>query len=112
MRKRNKGHSSIEADSWEAFDREVLQSKVPVIVDFWAPWCAPCRMVAPELEAIAAGRGDAVKVVKVNVDKNRDAAFKYQIASIPTIALYRDGELRRNSVGAKPARMIEADLKL
>ena len=111
MRKRN-AQSSIEADSWEAFDREVLQSKVPVIVDFWAPWCAPCRRVAPELDAIAAGRGDAVKVVKVNVDKNLDSAFKYQIASIPTIALYRDGELRRKSIGAKPARMIEADLKL
>ena len=106
------GSPTIEANTWEAFEREVLGAKVPVIVDFWAPWCAPCRMVAPEIDAIARAKGDAIRVVKVNVDKNRDAAYKYQIASIPTVALFQGGELLHSSIGAKPRRMLEADLKL
>ena len=101
----------IHADSPAAFDTEVLQSTVPVVVDFWAAWCGPCRMVAPELEALAADRSD-LKVVKVDVDANPGVASQYGIQGIPTIALFRDGRLVAASVGAKPRRAIEADLGL
>lgn len=110
--KAKSGSATVEANSWESFQREVLAAKVPVIVDFWAPWCAPCRMVSPVIDAIAEAKGTSMRVVKVNVDKNREAAYKYQIASIPTVALFRDGELKYSSVGAKPRRMLEADLRL
>ena len=101
----------IHADDPQAFDAEVLRSTVPVVVDFWAAWCGPCRMVAPELEAMAADRSD-VKVVKVDVEANPTVAARYGIRGIPTIALFRDGEQVAASVGAKPRRAIEADLGL
>jgi thioredoxin 1 len=96
----------------QTFDAEVLQATVPVVVDFWAPWCGPCHMVAPELEALAAAHGDAVKVVKLNVDEAPGVAGRYGIAGIPTVALFRDGEPVAASVGAKPRHAIEADLGL
>jgi thioredoxin 1 len=100
------------ADDAATFDTEVLQSDVPVVVDFWAAWCGPCRMVTPELEKLAAAHGSTVKVVKVDVDANREVAGRYRIQGIPTIALFRDGEVVASSVGAKPASAIEADLGL
>jgi len=99
----------IHADDPKTFDTEVLQSTVPVVVDFWAAWCGPCRMVAPELEALAAERAD-LKIVKVDVDANPTIAGRYGIQGIPTIALFRDGQRVAASVGAKPRRAIEADL--
>jgi thioredoxin 1 len=100
------------ADDPATFEAEVLQSTVPVVVDFWAEWCGPCRMVTPELEKLADAHGSALKVVKVDVDANPTIAGQYRIQSIPTIALFRDGVAVAVSVGAKPRDAIEADLGL
>jgi len=100
------------ADDPATFEAEVLQSTVPVVVDFWAEWCGPCRTVTPELEKLAEAHGDALKVVKVDVDANGTIAGRYGIQGIPTIALFRDGEPVAASVGAKPRAAIEADLGL
>ncbi|NNN19271.1 MAG: thioredoxin [Acidimicrobiaceae bacterium] len=102
--------ATIEANSKDSFESEVLKSEIPVVVDFWAPWCAPCRMVAPELDSMASERVGEIKVVKVNVDINQEVASKYQVFSIPTIGLFKAGELVASSIGAKPKRLIEADL--
>jgi len=104
--------SFTAADDAATFATEVLESEVPVVVDFWAAWCGPCRMVTPELEKLAAAHGAAVKVVKVDVDANPEVAGRYRIQSIPTIALFRNGEVVASSVGAKPYAAIEADLGL
>lgn len=101
----------IHADTPLAFENEVLQSPVPVVVDFWAAWCGPCRMITPELESLATDRPD-VKVVKVDVDANPRIAGRYGIQGIPTIALFRDGDVVATTVGAKPRAAIEADLGL
>jgi len=94
------------------FEHEVLEADGPVVVDFWATWCGPCYMVAPELEALAAEHAGQVKVVKVDVDQAPATAGRYGIMSIPTIVLFRDGEPVGASVGAKPRRAIESDLGL
>jgi thioredoxin 1 len=99
----------VHADDPTAFDVEVLQATVPVVVDFWADWCGPCRMIAPELEALAGERSD-LKVVKVDVDANPEVAARYDIRGIPTVALFRGGQRVAVSVGAKPRRTIEAEL--
>ncbi|TAN20412.1 MAG: thioredoxin [Actinomycetota bacterium] len=101
---------AVEANTKETFESEVLSSEIPVVVDFWAPWCAPCRMVAPELDSLAEDRAGEIKLVKVNVDINQEVASRYQVFSIPTIGLFRSGEMVAASIGAKPKRLIEADL--
>src|SRR4029077_10567254 len=74
------------------FQAEVIESEVPVLVDFWAPWCGPCRMVAPVVEEIAEERGEALKVVKLNIDDNQNTAIQFNVMSIPTLMLFRNGE--------------------
>ena len=81
------------------FEVEVLKSDKPVIVDFWATWCGPCRMLAPELEALAAEKGDTIKVGKVNVDENPELCAKYGIMSIPAIFVFKNGLVSAQSVG-------------
>jgi thioredoxin 1 len=93
------------------FQAEVIESEVPVLVDFWAPWCGPCRMVAPVVEEIAQERGDQLKVVKLNIDENQDTAVQFNVLSIPTLMLFRNGEVAKTVVGAYPKRKLEAELE-
>jgi thioredoxin 1 len=93
------------------FQAEVIESEVPVLVDFWAPWCGPCRMVAPVVEQIAEERGDQLKVVKMNIDENQDTAVQFNVLSIPTLILFRNGEAAKTVIGAYPKRKLEAELE-
>jgi thioredoxin 1 len=92
------------------FAADVLQSDKPVLVDFWAEWCGPCKMVAPVLEEIAGEHGDKLQVVKLNIDENPNVARDYQIMSIPTMAVFQGGQMVKSIVGAKPKAAILRDL--
>ena len=89
------------------FESQVLKSAEPVVVDFWAEWCGPCRMIAPALEEIAGTMNGKVKIVKLNVDENPATAAKYGIMSIPTLMLFKGGELASRQVGAAPKQKLE-----
>jgi thioredoxin 1 len=91
------------------FEVEVLESEKPVVVDFWAPWCGPCRVVSPILEQINEEQ-EELRVVKVNVDDNQQIAVKYEILSIPTMILFKDGEVAAKVIGALPKARLEAEL--
>ncbi|MDP8909350.1 MAG: thioredoxin [Chloroflexota bacterium] len=90
------------------FESEVLNSPTPVLVDFWAEWCQPCRMLAPHLDKVAAEQGDKLKVVKLNVDENPRMMQQFQIRGIPTLILFKEGQPVETIVGFKPAKDISA----
>jgi thioredoxin 1 len=92
------------------FETEVARSSVPVLVDFWAEWCMPCRMIAPSLEQIADAYKGRYKIGKVNVDTETELAEKFQVQSIPTILVFKNGELVKTHVGAAPRTRLEDDL--
>ncbi len=92
------------------FDAEVLQSQQPVLVDFWAPWCGPCRQIAPMIDALATEYAGTVKVGKVNVDDSPQAAGQYGVQSIPTLMIFKGGEIVDRFVGAKPKSVLQAAL--
>jgi thioredoxin 1 len=89
------------------FDSEVLKATSPVVVDFWAEWCGPCRMIAPALEEIAGSLGEKVKIVKLNVDENPKTAAKYGIQSIPTLMIFKNGQMASRQIGAAPKQKLE-----
>lgn len=92
------------------FDAEVLESSTPVLVDFWAPWCGPCRVIAPSLEEIAHERDD-IRIVKLNVDENQQTAAKYDVLSIPTLILFKNGQVAHKVIGALPKQRLEQELE-
>src|SRR5438270_10919703 len=93
------------------FQAEVLESEVPVLVDFWAPWCGPGRRVSPVVEEIAQERGEQLKVVKLNIDENQETAIQFGVMSIPTLILFRDGAVAKTVIGAYPKRKLEEALE-
>ena len=92
------------------FQAEVIESETPVLVDFWAPWCGPCRVVAPVLEEINAERED-LRVVKLNTDDNPQTAANYEVLSIPTLILFRNGQIAKKVIGAMPKKRLEAEIE-
>jgi thioredoxin 1 len=85
-----------------SFETDVLQSDTPVVVDFWAEWCGPCRMIGPSLEEISTELGDRVKIAKVNIDEDADWAARFNVTSIPTLLVFKGGELVASKLGAEP----------
>lgn len=102
------GNASHTTDA--TFDQDVLASDVPVLVDFWAEWCGPCKMVSPVLEEIAAEHTGKLRVVKLNIDENPETARRYQIMSIPTMSVFVNGQIAKSIIGAKPKAALMADL--
>jgi thioredoxin 1 len=93
------------------FNQEVLEATVPVLADFWAEWCVPCRMVSPVLEKLAEEHKGKLKVAKINVDQESDLAAKFNIVSIPTILLFHQGKVAKQQIGAAPRKVLEEMIK-
>ena len=102
--------SKINEVTSGVFKSEVLESDIPVVVDFWAPWCSPCRMVAPVLEEISQKMNGKIKFVKLNTDENQKTAMDYQIMAIPSLLIFKDGQEVDRVVGFVPQEQLEADL--
>jgi thioredoxin 1 len=103
---------SVKEVNAQEFDQIVASSTVPVVADFWAPWCGPCRMVGPVLEKMAEDHSDKISVVKVNVDVNQELAAKFGIMSIPTVILFKDGKLDKQIIGARQQKDYEKEFGL
>ena len=101
---------SITTLSDTSFDEEIGSASAPVLVDFWAEWCGPCKMIAPILEEIADEQGDALQIAKLNVDEAQDVARRFEVMSIPTLILFKDGEPVKRVVGAKPKQALLDDI--
>jgi thioredoxin 1 len=93
------------------FQAEVLEHEKPVLVDFWAPWCGPCRVIAPSLEEIAEEQSDSLRIVKLNVDENQQTAAQYGVMSIPTLIVFKNGEAAKTIVGALPKKRLVQELE-
>jgi thioredoxin 1 len=104
--------SELPAVTDATFDAEVLKAGRPVVVDFWAPWCGPCRAVAPIMQELEAAHGDRVGFVKLNIDENPQTASDYGVLSIPTVILFDGGQAKETIVGARPRKHFEQALGL
>jgi thioredoxin 1 len=102
---------SVTSVNNKNFNSEVIGSERPVLVDFWAPWCGPCRMLSPVVDDLAAEKKEILKVVKVNIDEEPELAQKFGVMSIPTLAVIKDGKVVATSVGAKPKQALEEWIK-
>lgn len=95
----------------QSFGQEVIESDLPVVVDFWAPWCGPCRMVGPIIDKLSAEYEGKVKFCKLNVDENRDMATKYQVMSIPLLLFFKGGEVVDQNLGAAPEKVLRSKVE-
>jgi len=93
------------------FQAEVIENEKAVLVDFWAPWCGPCRVIAPTLEELAEERGDDLRVVKLNVDENQMTSAQYDVMSIPTLIVFKNGEVAKKIIGALPKKRLVEELE-
>ncbi|MFC1650721.1 thioredoxin [Candidatus Latescibacterota bacterium] len=102
--------SNVMETSDQTFETEVLQSNIPVVVDFWASWCHPCKMMAPILDEVSGNNTDKVKFLKLNTDENQQTAGKYNIMSIPSLVVFKDGNEIHRMIGVKPAAQLQFEL--
>ncbi|GAB2514686.1 thioredoxin [Nocardiopsis aegyptia] len=102
--------STVKHVTDDTFKADVLASDKPVLVDFWADWCGPCKQMAPVLDKLAEEYGDKIEIVKLNTDENPNTPRDYNVMSLPTMNVYKDGEVVKQIIGAKPKRVLEKDL--